>query len=348
MRRRSLLLRFAGAALAALMGTAVCVPGAQAGTRPYRIYMVLWRGVTPAEKGFMAYFKDHHIPADFIIRNAAEDKTKLAGFIKEIKETHPDLVYTFGTTVTTVVAGTVNDRDPATHVTRIPVVFDIVADPLGAGLSRRLSGTGRNLTGVSHVVPLATQVKAIRTLRHYKVLGALYNPLEKNSSLAVQRLKKILHGYDIRFVASPIATSDGKPSLASVPAAVAKLARAKVQLVYLPSDSFIIGHGKSIIPEIHQYGMPTFSATEGPIRKAGALIGIVSNYFTVGQFAAFKATQILVHHRDPGSIPIQTLAKFTFLVNLNTMNALHYYPPVQVLDFAEVVPNRSGGIPLTR
>lgn len=340
MRRRSVLLRFAGALAATLFIMTAVLPSAQAGVRPYRIFMVLWRGVTPAERGFMAYFKDHHIPADFIIRNAGEDKTKLAGFIKQIKATHPDLVYTFGTTVTTVVAGTVNNHDPATHVTHIPVVFDIVADPLGAGLSSRLSGTGRNLTGVSHVVPLATQIKAIRTLGHYKVLGALYNPLEKNSSLAVQRMRKILHNFHIRFVASPIGTSDGKATLASVPAAVARLAKAKVQLVYLPSDSFIIGHGKSIIPEIHKYGIPTFSATEGPIRNAGALIGIVSNYFTVGQFAAFKASQILVHHRDPGRIPIQTLAKFTFLVNLNTMNALHYYPPVQVLDFAEVVPDK--------
>ncbi|MHB9117358.1 MAG: hypothetical protein ACYC2R_03670 [Burkholderiales bacterium] len=43
----------------------------------------------------------------------------------------------------------------------------------------------------------------------------------------------------------------------------------------------------------------TFSATEAPVRHSGALMGLVSSYYNVGQFAAYKAEQILVNKIPP-------------------------------------------------
>ncbi len=323
--------------LVAMTAVLAAAPADAGQAKPFRIYLVLWRGVTDAERGFMSYFEENHIPAEFVVRDAGKDKTKLAGFIDEIKRVKPDLVYTFGTTVTTVVAGKAGAVDPAKNVTNVPIVFNIVADPLGAGLTKTLSGTGRNLTGTSHSVPLPTQIKAMETLDKFKTVGAIYNPLETNSALAIKQLGPMLEKDGIDFVPVPVPVKDGMAQLDGVPQAVDKLAKAGAQIVYLPSDSFLISNAQTVVQAIHDHGIPTFSATETPIRKAGALIGIVSNYFTVGKFAGYKARQILVDGKKAGSIPIETLAKYTFLVDLDTMKKLDYYPPVPVLQFAAVV-----------
>jgi putative ABC transport system substrate-binding protein len=336
MTRANFIVRVLSLALLALAATGAWAAGPEGGK--YRVYMVLWRGVTDAEKGFMAYFRENRIPVEFIIRDANNDKARLTEFVQEIKRERPDLVYTFGTTVTAVVAGTQQDRDPAVHVTDIPVVFNIVADPVAAGLSDTMGGTtGRNLTGASHAVPVETQVKAIRTLGNFTRVGAIYNPLEANSVVAIEQMEASLKALGIKLVKAPVPVENDKPVLAAVPDVVRSLAERKVEIVYLPSDSFLISNSEAVVAAINARGLPTFSATESPIRKAGALIGVVSNYFTVGKFAGFKAKQILVDQKPAAKIPIETLAKYTFLVNLDTMRSLQYYPPVTVLQFAEVV-----------
>lgn len=325
--------------IAALLAAATVAPALAADEGKYQVYMALWRGVTDAERGFMAYFKENGIPVEFIMRNAEEDKTRIPGFVEEVKQTRPDLVYTFGTTMTVMMAGRHGEQDPARHVSEVPVVFNIVADPLGAKLSGEMAGTGRNLTGASHTVPLETQVAAIATLGEFKTIGAIYNPLEANSRLAVDKLEALFQGKGVKVVRGAVPVENDRPVLERIPEVVARFAAEGVDLAYLPSDSFLISNAAEVVEKIHNAGIPTFSATESPIRKGGALIGIVSNYFTVGKFAGFKARQIL-EGRPAGEVPIETLAKYTFLVNLDTMRALRYYPPVTVLQFAEVIGQR--------
>lgn len=304
---------------------------------PYRVYVVTWRGVTAAEEGFMSYFQERGIPTEFVLRDAARDHRRLETILAEIRRERPDLVYAFGTTAALRLVGSEGNQHPEDHLVDIPVIFNIVADPTGANLISDLAGSGRNLTGTSHLVPVETQFNALRALGDYDTVGAIYNPLEANSTLTILRLEDLMAQAGIELIKAPIPHAGGAPRLSAVPEVVRRLADGGAQIVYLPSDSFLISNADAVVSEIHRHGLPTFSATESPIREAGALIGIVSNYFTVGRFAGYKAERILVDGEDPGVIPIETLARFTFLVNLETMRRLQHYPPVTVLQFAEVV-----------
>lgn len=306
----------------------------------HQVHVVTWRGLTEAEEGFMAYLRESALAVEFVHFDAASDMGRLERIRAELRAARPDLIYAFGTTVSVVLAGRVGEQDPERHITDIPMVFNIVADPLGAELTSDLGGSGRNITGTSHLVPIATQFNAIQTLGDYAVVGAIYNPLERNSALAIDLLEALMDTAGIRFIARPIPLDDDMPQIAAIDALAEEIAAAGAELVYLPSDSFVITHADAVVSAFHGRGVPTFSATEGPIRDAGALIGIVSNYFTVGRFAGFKAEQILVEGRDPGTIPMETLARFTFLVNLDSMRTLEYYPPLTVLQFAETVTNQ--------
>ena len=51
---------------------------ASADPAPYRITMLLYRGCEEACKGFQGYFRQHGIAAEFTLRDAAQDKHRIA------------------------------------------------------------------------------------------------------------------------------------------------------------------------------------------------------------------------------------------------------------------------------
>jgi len=303
------------------------------------IALVLWRGVTQAERGFMGCFTAKSLPVRFSIFNCDKNLETLAKIKNKLKKNQPDLIYTFGTTVTTKLAGKYNNHPSEQFITDIPVVFAVVSDPVGAEIiAERDSLSRRNVTGVSHIVPIKSQLKAIRSVFPIQSIGALYNPKEKNAVLQIQQLTKlsIPEKYEVHIEALQV-LKDGTVSMHNLKRSVARLLTVKPDIIYLPSDSYLISNAGIIVEQCHAAGIPTFSATEGPIRDDGAYMGLVSRYYMVGKFAGYKAQQILFHNRHPGEIPVERLKKFSFLINIDAAHTLDAYPPVPVLRFAEVI-----------
>jgi putative ABC transport system substrate-binding protein len=306
--------------------------------KPYRIMMLLYRGSTDAEKGFMDYFTRRHIPVEFIVRDAQADNSRISEFVQEAKNLRPDLIYTFGTTVTTGVVGLDGEVDPTKNITNIPVVFDIVADPIGARLVKNLKSSGRNLTGASHIVPLNAQMQALQAMRSTKTLGVIYNPNEKNSSLAVQELEKIASSFSLSLLLTPIELDPNKrPTVEGIEVSMRNLLAKKPQFIYIPSDSFLIKNAHLVVQAAQKVGIPVFAATEAPIREDGALLGLVSTYSNVGELAAYKAEQILSHKATADQISIESLNRFTYLINMKTAKKLSIYPSLKVMKFAELI-----------
>jgi putative ABC transport system substrate-binding protein len=304
----------------------------------FSIFIAVWRGITQAERGFMDYFSQRNINASFIIRDCEKDRAKIPGIFKEMRDTNPDLIYTFGTTLTTNIAGTILDNDPDKFITDIPIIFNIVSDPIGAKLVPNMVTSDRNLTGASHMVPMSAQIKAMKSVIQFDRLGVIFNPQEKNSVLAVEELENIANSNDFVLLKSPIPVDENQKPIEDIPPSTVRcFVENEADLIYLPSDSFIISHSKSLVGLINECDIPTFSATEGPIHDGDALMGLVSRYYNVGQFAGYKAEQILVQKKHPKDIPIETLKRFSFIINMKTAKKLEFYPPITILKFAEVI-----------
>ena len=178
------------------------VPGARSGQqdRPFSIYMAVWRGCEEACKGFQDYFREEGIDADFIVRDANRDKTKLPQFVREARELKVDLVVTWGTSVTVGMIGKISDSNPERHLIDIPVVFMIVADPVGAGIIENYESSGRtNITGTRNRVPEEVQMRAIRAYRYFKRLGIIYNTNELNSVLNVRKIRNLAKKCDLTY-----------------------------------------------------------------------------------------------------------------------------------------------------
>ena len=302
-----------------------------------RVYMVLWRGVTDAERGFMDALMGQNHPVEFIVRNAAKSRDTLKKIRADILRQQPDLVYSFGTTVTSVLAGTEAKAEPGVNITDIPLVFNIVADPKGAGIVSDYEHPSRNVTGTSHLVPMSTQVAAMQEMEQVNTVAVIYNPKEKNSTLQVQALKKATDNAGLKLVAFALPDSEDSKATIYFDTFAQMLKEEQVDVAYLPSDSFLISHAKSLVKAVHNVDVPLFSATEGPIRSAGAYMGIVSRYYNVGQFAAYKAGQLLFNGKQVSEVPVQTLKRFTVIVNMDSAKSLDIYPPVTIMQTAEVI-----------
>ncbi|OIQ26216.1 ABC transporter substrate binding protein [uncultured Vibrio sp.] len=304
------------------------------------VVMLLWRGVTDAEKGFMEYLSNR-TEVMFTILDAERDKDQLAKHINSLDSMDIDLVYTFGTTVTRTLLGTV-DEPSKFRFSNVPVVFSIVSDPVGSKIISNQS-ENRNFTGVSHIVPHEVQLKSISKLSDINSIGILYNPLENNSVVTAQKISALSESFNKKIVLYPFTIKQGRPDISSINDIVLKMNDDGIDLAYLPPDSFIISSAEEIVDTMHNQGIATFSSTETPIRNGQALIGIVSRYYNVGQFAAYKAEQVLNSNINISNIPIESLSQYSYIVNIDAAKHLNYYPPVSVLKISELIGTNSDG-----
>ncbi|HET6264598.1 MAG TPA: ABC transporter substrate-binding protein [Usitatibacter sp.] len=314
---------------------------AQSPGRPYRIYAITFRGMTDVERGFQEYFAARRIPVQITWRDLNREASKMPGFIDEIRATRPDLVYTWGTSVTLGVVGTYDAYDPSKHITDIPVVFTLVAAPVLAKIVPDLKASRRNVTGVFHVAPTESQIRAMASYRPFKSIGILYTPTEQNSVVVVDEVREVSKRLGFAVIAKPLKLDSAKKVTAEgAPDMIRELKEQKVDWLYLPPDSYLGTQAKSvIIPAAMEQRLPTFASTE-QLMETGALTGLVSRYHSIGQFAAYKAEQILVHKVPPSRIPVETLTRFSLQVRMDVAEALKLPPPLPMFNYAELITTR--------
>ena len=310
---------------------------AQSTSRPFRIYAITFRGMTDVERGFQDYFASRRIPVQYTFRDLNRDPSRMPGFLEEIKRTRPDLVYTWGTPVTLGVVGTYDAYDPSTHITDIPVVFTLVAAPVLAKIVPDLKSSRRNVTGVFHVAPTEAQIRAMASYRPFKSIGILYTPTEQNSVVVVNEVRDVAKRLGFTVVARPFRMSGNQVTADGAPEMIRELKEQKVDWLYLPPDSYLGTQAqKVIIPAAMSVGLPTFASTE-QLMDAGALTGLISHYYAIGQFTAYKAEQILVNKVPPSRIPIETLTRFTLQVRMDVAEQLRMPPPLPMFNYAELI-----------
>jgi putative ABC transport system substrate-binding protein len=310
---------------------------------PYRITMLLFRGCEEACRGFQAYFRQHGIAAEFTLRDAAQDKRRVAGFVDEIHRDKPDLIVTWGTTVTQEAVGDWRRVDPQRHITDRPVLFMIVSDPVAAGIVPALSRPRRNVSGTLYLLPVETQIKAARSYLDFKRIGYILNETESNSVSTRDELRGLAasHGFTLverRLPVSPSGTPDGN----ALPVLVDELAREKVDLLYQGPDSFLNSRRDALTDGALARGLPVFAAAEAPVQQSRALFGVVNKYEDVGRFTAAQAVRILRDKASPADIPVTLPRNFSYLINLPVALQLGRYPPLKLLDVAEIVGIDSG------
>jgi putative ABC transport system substrate-binding protein len=307
-----------------LMGVFFCVlcPDSlcEARTKPYDIAMITWRSETPAEQGFKACLAKGPYPVTCHMYNADQDIDKLEDIIHILLQTPPDLIYVFGTTATRQVMSRIKD---------IPIVFNVVTRPVKAGIIDSWEHSGNNTTGVSSMVPLNSQLKALKKVVDYKVLAVLYNPLEPNSCIQIELLHRLSARMNFELKAFPITHAS------DVDRAISSMGN-QIHAVYFPSDSRIISLGRKIMQQVNHLKIPSFAAVESMVLDDDALMGLVPDYYDLGTLAALKAIKIF-NGEKPGNIPCSTLNYFRILINMKTAGKIGVQIPTSLLIISDVI-----------
>ncbi|MFH1804173.1 MAG: ABC transporter substrate-binding protein [Pseudomonadota bacterium] len=306
-------------------------------TDPFRIALILWRGETEVEKGFHDYFTSQNIPVVFQTYNLDRNMDAMPGILETIRRDPPDLVYTWGTGITMATVGPHDAVDPARHITDIPVVFVMVSAPWQTGIAAPQGQTRSNVTGAAHIAPLSAQINAIRAYRPMDRLGVVFNADEANSVANIADLTALGQEMAFEVLPAPLGDGDAPANPIDIAGKVAELAKQGADFLYIGPDNFIGTHRDILTGAGFDHGLATFSATELEIRDGQAMFGLVSRYELVGRLAATKAVQILRDDVAPGDIPVETLERFSYLIRLSAAKRLKLYPPLPLLDYAEII-----------
>jgi ABC-type uncharacterized transport system substrate-binding protein len=242
-----------------------------------RIAMVLWRGETDGEKGFRDGLKELGYVAQYTVMNANQDRAELGRMLREDLKPNLDrfdYVYVFGTTATLATKAIVQDK--------VPMIFNIVADPVGAGIVKSAEASGGNIAGVTNDIPLAQQLSTALKIVPVKRLGVFFNPREKNSMLIRDKIVEVATPLNIEIVdlRSPPAQDMLQENLQKL-----RDRSIVVDAVYLPADSFIVSNSKLIGAELRAVKVKSIAALETYVEH-GALVGVVPEYQELGKLAA--------------------------------------------------------------
>ena len=336
---RRLLLPILGLLALLLAGLALPGTGARAQQPEHHVYIATWRGCEEVCQAFMDYLEHQGVAARYTVRSAHRDRATIPDMVKEARRLQPDLVVTWGTTVTLGMVGSHDDVDPERHLIDLPVVYLYVGDPVGSGIVPSGERSGRpNVAGANIAVPMENQIRAMRSYRTVDRIGLVYATNEPNSVVNASQIRARAEAAGIEVVETLLPLRDrGKPDPADIEPVIARMAQKRPDFLVWVSSSFLILNLDSFTDAAVRYGLPIFAAWELPVREGKALLALTSSLRNIGHVAAFQAERILVDGATPGDLPTQSLKRFTLIVNVPVAKRLDLYPPLSILQYADLM-----------
>jgi putative ABC transport system substrate-binding protein len=256
------------------------------------------------------------------LRAAGGDQRQLDGSARALVEARADVIVAMGTPSLTAV-----NRQSRT----IPVVFTMVADPVGQGLIANLSRPGGNATGLTNFefgiggkwLELLKQVDTRMTR-----VTLIVNPGNPSNAQFVQPAIDAgkLIGLDV--------TAVEVRNAEEIERAINEAAAPNSGLVVFP-DSLAVTHHAMIVRLAERHRLPAAY----PFRVFtinGGLMSYGLDYAAIYRQAADYADRIL-RGAKPSDLPVEAPNKFELIVNLRTARAIGLSLPQSLLVAADEV-----------
>jgi putative ABC transport system substrate-binding protein len=258
-------------------------------------------------------------------RWAGGDADRTRTLAAELAGTMPDVVVAHLTIATEVLMQ---------QTRTIPIIFVVVADPLGSGLVGSLARPGGHVTGFPNFVPSlgAKWVEMLKEISpRIKRVAILFNP-ETAAGEGSFYARPVQAAASTLAVESTLASAGDATEIED---ALATLSRdADSGLIVMP-DIFTTNHRALIVRLAAQHRLPAIY----PFRyfaTGGGLMSYGINVEDLFRHAAVYVDKIL-RGTKPGDLPVQQPDKFEFVINLKTARALGLTVPRILLAGAEVI-----------
>jgi len=251
----------------------------------------------------------------------AEARQRLA---KELVALEPDVILTQNTPPT---------ASMLQQTRRIPIIFVIVADPVGSGFVESLSRPGGNATGFTVMEPTMSG-KWLALLKEIapRVNRAafLFNPATAPYvDYYLNPFKAAAASIGLEAILAPVHDS------AELETVIAAQAREPNGGMILIPDGFLNVHRDEIILLAAQYRLPTVYPWRF-FAELGGLLSYGSQQIDEFRLAATYVDRILKGEK-PSELPVQAPVKFELVVNQKTAKALGLTIPQSQLATADAV-----------
>lgn len=198
---------------------------------------------------------------------------------------------------------------------KIPMVFTAVSDPVEAGLVKSLEQPGTNVTGTSDVLPLAKQVKMIRTfLPDAKKIGVIYTTSETNSISHLKTLETVAKEAGLEVVSVGVANSSEVAS-----AAVSVVAQG-ADCINNFTDNNVVDNLTSVLKAANDAGIPVFGSEIEQV-KNGCLAAEGIDYVALGEQTGRMAARVL-KGENASEIAVEEVEESTPVYNKKVCEAL--------------------------
>ncbi|MDM8517638.1 ABC transporter substrate-binding protein [Desulfobacterales bacterium HSG16] len=277
-------------------------------------------------KGFQNYMKGKQIEVIYSIHNAQANMATANQIASQIMGESPDLILAIATPTSQAIAQALKK---APQMQNTPFLFTAVTDPISAGLVKDLEHPGKNITGVSDLLPVDKHMKMLKTfLPNLKNLGVLYNSGEANSKKTVEMIRK--EGKKLGFT-----VTDGTISKSSEVYQAAKSLVGRVDAVFVPTDNTVVSALESAIKVCSQNKLPLFCADVDSVAR-GAVAAMGFDYYKHGYQTGDMALRIL-NGAKAGKTPVETQRELQLHINLKYAKLMGVIVPELLLSAADKV-----------
>jgi putative tryptophan/tyrosine transport system substrate-binding protein len=260
------------------------------------------------------------------VRWGGGDVNRTRTFAKELVALQPDVILAQGTPGTAAL-----QRE--THT--IPVVFVVVADPVGPGFVAGLSRPGGNITGFinSEAVMGAKMLELLREIApRLERVAMIFNPdtAPGRGTYYLRDFEAAARSSNLKSIAAE-ARSD-----ADIETVVASLrGEPRGGLVVTP-DYFMLNHTEQIVSQAARNNVPTVYPWKSVVVKQDGLLSYGPDLVDIVRRSAPYVDKIL-RGAKPADLPVQVPVKFEMAVNVKTAKVLGLTVPPSILLRADEV-----------
>ena len=244
----------------------------------------------------------------FIVKELT-DPSAAAGAAKELLAQGVKIIYSVTTPVTTAVKKEVGDA--------LPIVFNIVGDPIGPGFAKSFAEPGMNLTGCTNL-SASLSGKRLEIFKqafpNIKRVVTFYDPSNAFSVLSIQETLKASLGLGIEVKEVLV------KSVEEIDSELAKLRLGEFDGFYNTPDARVVGRIDKVVTRANELKIPVMGHEEDLAIK-GVALTYGANFYLLGRDCAVVVENI-IRGNYPQTQPIISPSKFELIVNQKTLDTI--------------------------
>jgi putative ABC transport system substrate-binding protein len=199
----------------------------------------------------------------------------------------------------------------------IPIVFAVVADPVGAGLVANFARPGANLTGLtSGSAELGG--KRLELLRQVAPkasrVAVLYNPADPSNVLVLKELKEAAPILGLSLQALEVREPGEFES------AFLAMTRERAHAMFGAAGVLINEHKQVVVALAAKHQIPAMWGHRQFVDAGGLVSYAVNRYYQIGQTANY--IDKILKGAKPGDLPVEQPTRYELVINVKTAKVL--------------------------